>query len=308
MSHIKLKDLLNEVDWRINTKSISGGGGKRFIPTEGKVPSRVFTSLPDHFKLRGSRVFVSPEAIIAMNSIQRGRGGATNYKELTGKIQQAFSIPRTGANLNIGPADTSSDLSSFKKGLTGRLDSAVIGGKEFNIWSGEGKAKEDGSFVFPLDQFKNNPLEENEENLRSRLHTLVGNEMRLGKRADMTGASHHEEEHKKAEKELNNFLKNNPSMMNDFDTVTDHFMKQLFKENKEKFNSVRLIYKNDIDKFIKSNPALGSIYDEDTKKFKLYLYADLVGYYDPKYGRIDYEKDSRFAKISDEYKWDRNIN
>jgi hypothetical protein len=80
------------------------------------------------------------------------------------------------------------------------------------------------------------------------------------------------------------------------------------QEGSEKFNSVRLIYKNDIDKFIKSNPALGSIYDEDTKKFKLYLYADLVGYYDPKYGRIDYEKGSKFAKISDEYKWDRNIN
>jgi hypothetical protein len=154
MSYIKLKDLLNEIDWRIDTKNISGGGGKRFIPTEGKVPSKVFTSLPDHFKLRGSRILVSPEAIIAMNSIQRGRGGAFNYKELTGKIQQAFSIKREKANLNIGPADTTSDLSAFKKGLIGRLDSAVINGKEFKIWGGEGKAKEDGSFVFPLDQFK----------------------------------------------------------------------------------------------------------------------------------------------------------
>jgi hypothetical protein len=229
MSHIKLKDLLNEIDWRINTKNISGGGGKRFIPSEGKVPSKVFTSLSDHFKLRGSRVLVSPDAIIAMNSIQRGRGGATNYKELTGKIQQAFSMKREKANLNIGPADTTSDLSAFKKGLIGRLDSAVVGGKEFKVWDGEGKAKEDGSFVFPLDQFKNNSLEENEENLRSQLHTLVGNEMRLGKRADMTGASHHEEEHKKAENELNDFLRNNPSMMDDFDKVVDHFMKQLYR-------------------------------------------------------------------------------
>jgi hypothetical protein len=37
----------------------------------------------------------------------------------------------------------------------------------------------------------------------------------------------------------------------------------LLKENEKKFNSARLIYKNDIDKFIKSNPALGSIYDEE---------------------------------------------
>jgi hypothetical protein len=154
MSHIKLKDLLNEIDWRINSKTISGGGGKRFIPSEGKVPSKVFTSLPDHFKLRGSRVLVSPDAIIAMTSIQRGRGGATNYKELVGKIQQAFAMKREKANLNIGPADTTSDLSAFKKGLVGRLDSAVVNGKEFKVWDGEGKVKEDGSFVFPLDQFK----------------------------------------------------------------------------------------------------------------------------------------------------------
>ena len=154
MSYNKLKDLLNEIDWRISSKNVSGGGGKRFIPSEGKVPSKVFTSLPDYFKLRGDRVLVSPDAIIAMNSIQRGRGGATNYKELTGKIQQAFSMKREKANLNIGPADTTSDLSAFKKGLIGRLDSAVVGGKEFKVWDGEGKAKEDGSFVFPLDQFK----------------------------------------------------------------------------------------------------------------------------------------------------------
>jgi hypothetical protein len=174
MSHIKLKDLLNEIDWRVNTKSISGGGGKRFIPSEGKVPSKVFISLPDHFKLRGSRVLVSPDAIIAMNSIQRGRGGATNYKELTGKIQQAFSMKREKANLNIGPADTTSDLSTFKKGLIGRLDSAVVGGKEFKVWDGEGKAKEDGSFVFPLDQFKATSLEENNFNPREYLIQKAG--------------------------------------------------------------------------------------------------------------------------------------
>jgi hypothetical protein len=166
MSYIKLKNLLNEIDWRVNAKTIAGGGGKRFIPSEGKVPSKVFTSLSDHFKLRGSRVLVSPEAIIAMNSIQRGRGGTTNYKELTGKIQQAFAVPRAGANLNIGPADTSSDLSIFKKGLVGRLNPAVISGKEFKEWNGEGKAKEDGSFVFPLDQFKTASLQENKDNLQ----------------------------------------------------------------------------------------------------------------------------------------------
>lgn len=83
---------------------------------------------------------------------------------------------------------------------------------------------------------------------------------------------------------------------------------KLLKENEAKFNSTRIVNKNDFDKFIQGNPALGAIYDEDTNKFKVYLYADLVGYFDPTLGRIDYEKDSRFAKISDEYKWNRNIN
>ena len=44
--------------------------------------------------------------------------------------------------------------------------------------------------------------------------------------------------------------------------------KGLIKEN---FESVRIVDKNDFDKFIKSNPALGTIYDEDTNKFKIYL-------------------------------------
>jgi hypothetical protein len=230
MSHIKLQDLLNEIDWIINSKTASsGGGGKRFIPTEGKVPSKVFTSLPDYFKLRGSRVLISPDAIIAINSIQRGRGGATNYKELVGKIQQAFAVKREKADLNIGPADTTSDLSTFKKGLIGRLDSAVINGKEFKVWNGEGKAKEDGSFIFPLSQFKTSSLQENEEGLTSQLYTLISNEMRLGKRANMTGASHHIEEHEKAEKAVENFLRMNPSMEEQRDRIEDHFYKQLFK-------------------------------------------------------------------------------
>jgi hypothetical protein len=80
------------------------------------------------------------------------------------------------------------------------------------------------------------------------------------------------------------------------------------REESNGFSSVRLVNKNDFKTFIDSNPALGTIYNEDTNKYKIYLYADLVGYFDPKLGRIDYEKDSRFAKVSDEYTWNRDIN
>ena len=70
-----------------------------------------------------------------------------------------------------------------------------------------------------------------DKNLRHQLHTLVGNEMRLGKRADMNGGlvPHHVEAHKKAEDELEKFLKENPSMNEHVETVQEHFLKQLYK-------------------------------------------------------------------------------
>jgi hypothetical protein len=70
---------------------------------------------------------------------------------------------------------------------------------------------------------------------RQKLHALIGNEMRLGKRADMSGASHHTEEHKKAEKEYEDFLRSSDYYKNNaeaaekvIDAVTDHFTKQLY--------------------------------------------------------------------------------
>lgn len=53
--------------------------------------------------------------------------------------------------------------------------------------------------------------------------------MRLGKRVGMTGASNHAEEHKKAEKAVEDFLRMNPSMEDYRDEVEDHFTKLLFK-------------------------------------------------------------------------------
>jgi hypothetical protein len=73
-------------------------------------------------------------------------------------------------------------------------------------------------------------LNEDKETLRKQLHTLVGNEMKLGKKADMGGAAHHKEDHKKAEKELKDFLKDNPSMEKYQDEVEEHFYKLLFEE------------------------------------------------------------------------------
>jgi hypothetical protein len=67
-----------------------------------------------------------------------------------------------------------------------------------------------------------------EKSLRSQLHTLVGAEMRLEKRANMYGAKHHEEEHKKAKEDLKIFLEKNPSMMDCVEEVEEHFLKQLY--------------------------------------------------------------------------------
>ena len=89
-----------------------------------------------------------------------------------------------------------------------------------------------GSLFFPKalrkDLNQKSKINEDDSNLRAMLHTLVGNEMKSGKRADMHG-SHHVEEHKKAEKELENFLSQNPSMLEFVEEVEEHFMKQLYK-------------------------------------------------------------------------------
>jgi hypothetical protein len=297
----KFQDGLDE-DVRFNFQK-GGGGGKRFIPTNGIVPSKLFTALPNHFKMLGDQLLISPEAVIALTSVERGRGGAINYKELYGKLRGYFDIARK-ASTDFGPAQTSSFLSQFKQGLKGRLESVVMSGKEFKVWNGEGSKDEKGDFIFPLAQFKameenyfsnygedestaeedeteadvtykrgadhflngavekaeqfrqqaiyqgqltsqdedefpdykslfggedTEELQENEESLRSQLHTLVGNEMRLGKRVGMTGASNHAEEHKKAEKAVEDFLRMNPSMEDYRDEVEDHFTKLLFK-------------------------------------------------------------------------------
>jgi hypothetical protein len=217
-----------EEDVRFNFQK-GGGGGKRFIPTNGIVPSKLFTALPNHFKMLGDQLLLSPEAVIALTSVERGRGGAVNYKELYGKLRGYFDIKKADSSSEFGPAQTSSFLSQFKQGLKGRLEAVVVGGKEFKVWNGEGSKDEKGDFVFPLAQFKTDSLQENEEGLRSQLHTLVGNEMRLGKRANMTGASHHVEEHEKAEKAVEDFLRKNPSMEEYRDKIEDNFTKLLFK-------------------------------------------------------------------------------
>lgn len=135
-----------------------GGGGKRFIPTNGIVPSKLFTALPNHFKMLGDQLLISPEVVIALTSVERGRGGAVNYKELYGKLRGYFDIARK-ASTDFGPAQTSSFLSQFKQGLKGRLESVVMSGKEFKVWNGEGSKDEKGDFIFPLAQFK--AMEEN---------------------------------------------------------------------------------------------------------------------------------------------------
>lgn len=66
------------------------------------------------------------------------------------------------------------------------------------------------------------------QNLRAQLHTLIGNEMRLAKRSEMSGhIPFHIEAHKKAKEELKQFLEKNPSMMEHVETVEDHFLKKL---------------------------------------------------------------------------------
>jgi hypothetical protein len=91
------------------------------------------------------------------------------------------------------------------------------------------------SFVKTFNKIKR--IDENElggeENLRAKLHTLVGNEMKLEKRASMSGAPHHEEEHRQAKQALVDFLRQNPSMNEFLETVENHFLDKLYEESNE---------------------------------------------------------------------------
>jgi hypothetical protein len=153
LKNILLSEGILKEDTRFDFQK-GGGGGKRFIPTNGIVPSRIFTVLPNHFKMLGDQLLISPEAVIALTSVERGRGGAVNYKELYGKLKGYFDIKKANSSSEFGPAQTSSFLSQFKQGLKGRLESTISGGKEFKVWNGEGSKNEKGDFVFPLAQFK----------------------------------------------------------------------------------------------------------------------------------------------------------
>jgi hypothetical protein len=53
-----IKNILNE-NVRFDFQK-GGGGGKRFIPTNGIVPSKLFTALPNHFKMLGDQLLISP--------------------------------------------------------------------------------------------------------------------------------------------------------------------------------------------------------------------------------------------------------
>lgn len=72
-------------------------------------------------------------------------------------------------------------------------------------------------------------MEQQERSLRAQLHTFVGKEMRAEKLANMWDAPHHVEAHKKAKEELEQFLRENPSMEEHLEAVEEHFLKELYR-------------------------------------------------------------------------------
>jgi len=72
--------------------------------------------------------------------------------------------------------------------------------------------------------------EEDGENLRGKLHTLVGKVMKLEKRMEMRGNPEWMvEEYEEAEMELKKFLQKHPSMNDYLDEVENHFIKKLYQ-------------------------------------------------------------------------------
>ena len=106
---------------------------RRFIPKEGIVPRKAFIVSPEHLtivsnKENVSKVLLSPEALIALNS------NGKSYKNLYSILQE-----------NLGTFS-----SSFKKGIKGRLPVAVKKGKEYRVWQGEGRTDSEGNWRWDL--------------------------------------------------------------------------------------------------------------------------------------------------------------
>jgi hypothetical protein len=118
-------------DIRFDFKNTSGGGGRRFIPNQGIIPSSMFNDKDFMLSSDGTKLYMDP---LLVNAI-------VNSKTLTNR---AAKVRYMEFKEKMGP-----HFQQFKKGLEGRLSKVLKNGKPFDVWNGTVMTNKKGQIAFP---------------------------------------------------------------------------------------------------------------------------------------------------------------
>ena len=118
-------------DIRFDFKNTSGGGGRRFIPNQGIIPSSMFNDKDFMLSNDGTKLYMDP---LLVNAI-------VNSKTLTNRAAQ---VRYQEFKEKMGP-----HFQQFKKGLEGRLSKVLKNGKPFDVWNGTVMTNKKGQIAFP---------------------------------------------------------------------------------------------------------------------------------------------------------------
>jgi len=126
----KLKPIKEDFK-RFDFQNTQGGGGRRFIPNQGIIPSSMFNDKDFMLSNDGTKLYMNP---LLVNAI-------VNSKTLTNRAAQ---VRYQEFKEKMGP-----HFQQFKKGLEGRLSKVVKSGKPFEVWNGIVMTNKKGQVVFP---------------------------------------------------------------------------------------------------------------------------------------------------------------
>jgi hypothetical protein len=126
----KLKPIKEDFK-RFDFQNTQGGGGRRFIPNQGIIPSSMFNDKDFMLSNDGTKLYMDP---LLVNAI-------VNSKTLTNRAAQ---VRYQEFKEKMGP-----HFQQFKKGLEGRLSKVVKSGKPFEVWNGTVMTNKKGQVVFP---------------------------------------------------------------------------------------------------------------------------------------------------------------
>jgi len=118
-------------DIRFDFQNTKGGGGRRFIPNQGIIPSSMFNDKDFMLSNDGTKLYMDP---LLVNAI-------VNSKTLTNR---AAKVRYMEFKEKMGP-----HFQQFKKGLEGRLSKVVKNGKPFDVWNGTVMTNKKGQIAFP---------------------------------------------------------------------------------------------------------------------------------------------------------------